>query len=52
MEVTIAFSFLCAAILYFDINALPYFKQKNPSFPTKESMQWRHEIQDGGTQEI
>ena len=27
MEVTIAFNFLCAAILYFDINALPYFKQ-------------------------
>ena len=53
MELIIPFNFSRAAILGFDVTALPYyFKQKNLSFPTIETTQWRHEIQDGGAREI
>ena len=38
---------------FHDVTALSYcFKQKNVSFPTIETTQWRHEIQDGGAREI
>ena len=40
-----------AAIL--DVTVLSYcFKQKNLSFQTIETTQWRHKIQDGGAGEI
>ena len=47
-------NFQRAAILDFMMStALSYcFKQKNLSFPTIETTQWRHEIQDGGAREI
>ena len=53
MQPIIPFNFSLAAILDFDVTALPYcFKQKNLSIPTIEATQWRHEIQDGGAREI
>ena len=38
---------------FHEVTVLSYcFKQKNLSFPTIETTQWRHEIQDGGAREI
>ena len=41
------------AISFHDVTALLYcFKQKNLSFTTIETAQWRHEIKDGGAREF
>ena len=43
----------CRHLGFHDVTALSYcFKQKNLSFPTIETTQWRHENQDGCAQEI
>ena len=54
MEKTSGFKFPSRRHLGFhDVTALSYgFKQKNLSFPTIVTRQWRHEIQDGGTREF